>query len=269
MPTGGNAPEDPYHLREVTDIIGAWGFSFPQERIRENAAIVAGQATAVIVVSGQSVSANYAANLYTPTHTSVHNFNIYDGGVYQAKDPLLGCTGTSGNWLGYLGDKLIVAGTFERVILVPISVGGTECARWAAGGDCNHRIVVVCKRLAAAGITPSAWLWSQGEVDVFLETTTASYQASLQSVIDTIRAQGVDCPVFVNQETWRIGVTSDAIRAAQAAVVDHANGIWLGADFDTLDATYRQSDNIHFNDTGCDAAATLVQTAFAAYGAPF
>ena len=55
--------------------------------------------TAVLITLGQSNAANYALKRYTPKH-EVLNFDLYDGHCYKAQDPLLGASGTLGNFAG-------------------------------------------------------------------------------------------------------------------------------------------------------------------------
>ena len=64
-------------------------------------------------------------------------------------------------------------------------------------------------------------------------------------------------------------MTTGAIQAAQAGIVNHAAVIWAGPNADSLTGSNRQTDNTHFTDSGADAYAGLWQTALVAYGAPF
>jgi hypothetical protein len=228
---------------------------------------------AVIVVFGQSLATNSVNDTYTPSNAGVYNFNIYDGVTYQATYPMLGCSVVSpsinGNLLLRLGDKWISAGTFDRVYLVSASVGGSNVADWEAGGVLNHRIAVTFKRLAAAGLPTTAVLWAQGESETQLGVAQAAYASSLASVISTIRTY-YSGPIFVNHESWSVGLTSANVTAAQDAAVDHAANVWAGANWDNITAAGRQQpDNTHFNATGADAAASALVAAFGNYGAPF
>jgi hypothetical protein len=90
----------------------------------------------------------------------------------------------------------------------------------------------------------------------------------LNAIIAKAQAAGFNGRVFVAQETWNAGVTNANVRAAQAAVVNNTT-VFSGGDLDTLNATNRLADNIHFNDTGAGAAATLVYNAMHASGSPF
>src|SRR6266567_4770217 len=80
--------------------------------------------TLIPVIIGQSNSTNAADQNYTVTNSEIYNFNIYDGGLYSTKDPLLGC-GCDGahTYATKLADLLRGAGMFDRVILVPIAIG--------------------------------------------------------------------------------------------------------------------------------------------------
>ncbi len=74
---------------------------------------------------------------------------------------------------------------------------------------------------------------------------------------------------FVSVETWNAGAVWAPVQAAQAAVVNNGAGIYAGANADSLDATNRVSDNIHFNNTGQANLATLIYNAMHASGAPY
>src|SRR5215831_5219785 len=122
--TEGSAP-DPYVVAEIDPL--RIGFNAIDGRIEVDPRLVSTQKTAVIISAGESTIANYDAPnaLFTPGNATVHNLDIYSGGIYQATDPLLSNQNGKGCLMGRLGDKLINVGTFARVILVPLAVGGT------------------------------------------------------------------------------------------------------------------------------------------------
>lgn len=226
-------------------------------------AIDPGEVTAGVIIVGQSNAANFLPR-YTAASPKVQNVNIYDGLIYNGADPVLGASGTAGCFAFPLGDELITAGTVDRVILSSIAVGGTTVAQWGHAGVFNHRIMVAIKRFRQAGIPLSAMVWCQGESDH--GTAQADYEAKLREVIETSRGLQFTGPWFIPQCTYVEGVTDAAVRAAQAAVVDPAQNIYSGGDFDALTgATYRQADNVHFNEAGADEIAVLLTNAFASY----
>lgn len=221
---------------------------------------IPGQTLETWIVIGQSNTTNVTPTLYVPTNRlGVQNFNIRDGGCYRAMpggaiDPMLGCTGfapnlpnpwPNGNWIGILADLRINAGKAAREIMVPIGVGGSYIHDWQPGGSNNIRLAVTARRLAVAGLAPTGVLIGQGESDLF--TLGPIYQASLQATIASIQSYWPGISIYVAQETYINGMTSAAVEVAQAAVVNPANHIFAGPNLDLLGASYRQSDNTHFN----------------------
>lgn len=214
--------------------------------------------TAVIVVVGQSNAANHGAGRYVAKHR-VDNFNIYDGRCYRAEDPLLGSSGDGGNFATRLGDKLIDAGLFDRVILAPIAMGGTTVEQWADQGMFNRRIPVLVRRLYDAGLSADLILWQQGEGNPGIgDVQGRQYRKNLLEVIGTFRKCGADAPFFVSLTTLCGGphANADNIRAGQKGVVNPAAGIFQGPDTDTIGVEHRW-DACHFNEVGLDLAASL------------
>lgn len=267
---------DPYRIYvEYTEIPDATvngrlavnlGWNYTDDRTKVSKVI--GTGTGVIITAGQSLSSNSVNAQYTPVHT-VDNYNFMDGSIYTAKDPLLGSdigyAWPTGCYATRLGDKMIAAGKFTRVVLVSIALGGTTVGQWAAGGGFNHRIAVCAARLAADGITPTYVLWHQGESDTQLGTSQSTYATRMQSVIDQFRAHGISCPIFVAQASWLAGATNSGIIAAQASVVNIPAGVYPGPNTDTLNATYRQADNTHMTATGADTMADMFVSAIGTY----
>lgn len=238
------------------------------------------QKTLVLIGAGQSNYVSLNPSLYTPTSSSViDNFNIYDGGSYSIGGPLLGtqynATMGPGNILARIAQNAVTGG-FDRVVVVPIAIGGSTAAEWA-NGSMADRIGVAMRRLASRGYVPGATgltfalSWGQGETDNTDGTSQASYAASMATVIANAQAAGFtgsSCRIFINKQTWISGTVSAAVQAAQDAL-PNGTTIFAGGNLDTLDATNRQIDNTHLNDTGAAAAATLVWNAMHASGAPY
>lgn len=240
----------------------------------------------IIILAGQSQCTSITPTPYTPTSsTVVDNLSIIDGGSYSINGPLLGAQsapltggiGGPGNVGARLAQPFITNNIVDHVIVVSTCIGSTLAADWATGSE-RDRIVVALRRLASRGITPTtpgvtfvAISWWQGEQDAVAGTSAASYQASIATILANAQAAGFSCATcrfFVNVETWDVGAVSATIQGAQAAVVNNTT-IFAGGKLDTLNASNRQGDNIHFNDTGAAAAASLVYNAMHASGAPF
>ena len=238
------------------------------------------QKTLILFVAGQSNWTNITPTLYTPTNsTVVSQMNIYDGAFYPIADNLLGSSyyqGTfgPGNISARVADLLVTNGAFNSVIVVNFAVGSTPIASWDSTGLLYNRGNVAMKRLAARGITPGTtgvtfgYLWGQGESDKTAGTSQSAYATSLGQVMSKMTASGFTGRFFICKETWISGAVSAAVQAAQVAAVDSVT-VFSGGDLDSLNATNRQADNTHFNDTGASAAATIVYNAMHASGSPY
>src|SRR5258708_4986198 len=191
-----------------------------------------------ILIAGQSNTANSFPTPYTPTNTTVYQLNLYDGAIYKAVDPLLGCSTftIAGNFAGRLADKLINSGTASSVLLVPVSIDGTSISQWIGTG-LQNRITAALARLTTRGLTPAGIIWGQGESDH--GTSQVNYQNAFSSLVATSRTNGYNNPWFIAKQTWIGGVVDATVQAAQLAVVDHSLGIWAGPDAYRLDATNR------------------------------
>jgi Carbohydrate esterase, sialic acid-specific acetylesterase len=168
---------------------------------------------------------------------------------------------------------LIDNAKFDRVIVVPIAVGSTSVADWADGNYAG-RFPVAMRRLAASGITPAtpgvsfAAVWGQGESDTEVGTSQASYKAGLDKVIETIFASGFSGRLFVNVETYRQGVISPEVQAAQRSVVNGTT-IFQGANWDVFGSEDRKPDDAHSDDSSAPKFASTLYDAMHASGAPF
>lgn len=251
---------DPFFLPETNDPFNAWArVSYRAPVVPQ--AIQAGENTAVWVSLGQSTTANHDQVPYNVTNPKSHNFNPYDGAIYPAVTPLLGCSGLSGNWNPRCSDKMLAAGMFQRVIMVPPAVGGTVVSPWQpTGGLLWPRIVNTRARMVDRGLTPTFITYMQGESDTTAGTSQASYSASLADLISGLQALWPGVPIFISQTSYDGSITSSAVIAAQAAAVNNAAGVYAGPNTDSLiDPSYRFG--AHWSDLGSDAVASLWKTA--------
>jgi hypothetical protein len=211
--------------------------------------------TAVLLAFGQSNAANEGEAPYQPGE-GVYNFNLFDGRCYVARDPLLGATGTGGSPWSRLGDKLIAAGMFERVLIVPIAVGASTVADWTPEGIHHARLLDAQRALAAHGLRIMHALWHQGEADA-LHTTREEYVARFRRLLDAMRAAGIDAPVYVAVASICRNRGSDAIRAAQREIAATLENVRPGPNTDALDRFVWRFDLCHFSTEGLDRHAEL------------
>jgi hypothetical protein len=214
--------------------------------------------TAIIVVHGQSNAANFGTHLYSATR-AVDNFDPSTGKCFAAVDPLLGADGIGGNFATRLGDLLIEAGRYKRVVIAPIAVAGASIA--VLNSTSVDRIENLILKLKGAGLTPTHFLFEQGETDAQLTTTPEQYLTQLQQLVRRFRAAGFSAPFYVSQTTkcdYIAPKNNAAIRAAQAQALDPALDIRRGPDTDTIDHEGRNPvDGCHMSEIGTLANAAL------------
>jgi hypothetical protein len=234
----------------------------------------------VVLVAGQSLRSSQLPTDFALTNSTViDNFSVYDGAMYAYKHPVIGSTyvgnangGGPGFLWGKVADLFITNGIFDRVIIVPLAIGGSDIQPWASGYLAT-KIPVALARLAARGIVPRtnvtfAIEWGQGESDNQGATTTANYLSMLNTVIANAFSAGFSGRFFVAKESWIQGVAATRITDAQTSAVNGTT-VFASGNLDSLDGTYRDVQNTHFNDAGGTAAATLIYNAMHASGAPY
>lgn len=232
-----------------------------------------GERTCVILAYGQSNITNYCDGNYTVTNTKSHMLDPITGAMFQTKEPMVGCNGglygfpgaITGNCLSRLGDLLIASGRYDRVILCNVGAGGTSSSQWAAGGDCNPRLVTAIRRLKSLGLTVNFVLRHQGESDTTQNIPYSTVISNIRSEVSTIRAEGVNASVIVCGVGYAGPTTYNTasyfnVRAAQLAACSAELGIYYGPDTDNFREGYRQSDNLHWNAAGATAVCGAISS---------
>jgi hypothetical protein len=206
--------------------------------------------TAVLLIAGQSNAANSAAQRHETRHPD-RVLNFMSGRCYVAGSPLLGATGFAGEPWTLMADQLIDAQAFERVILAPIAVGGSNIAQWAKGGALNNSMIPLVQDLVTHYRVTHV-LWHQGESDFTLKTDAISYKRQFQSFAETLRANAVEAPVFVSTATRCLPGWSEpnAIQTAQKALASGQSGFKAGVDTDRLLMPQDRYDDCHMADSG-------------------
>lgn len=246
------------------DKVGTPGTSFgprPQRQAMDCNAVLTGSKTAVLVTFGQSLSSN-TAEVRMTARRDVVNLDPFDMTCYKAVDPLLGASNEGGSHWIPMAEKLIEQKLFDRVVIVPIGVGGTYINSWAPGGYLHRRMTLALSRLIKAGIHPTAFLWQHGEAEAALVGYPGEIWAnSLADIVRSLRALGSNAPVYVAQSTicGPTVVNNPAIEQAQRDVVHMLPGLHPGPDTDTITVDQRY-DKCHYSADGQIKAAELWAT---------
>jgi len=241
------APVSPENYRKdelgrIVEVVGRKATACPKQTDR----------TAVLLIAGQSNSANHGGMRFTSKHPG-KTVNYFAGECYPDASPLLGATGMRGESWTPLADRLIESGLYDRVVIVTTGIGATAIARWQAGGDLNDMLLDVVKDLSGR-YHVTHFLWHQGERDLNLKTSGADYAASFTSLVATLRGAKVDAPIFISVASrcgqpgnWK---DEDAITTAQRGLVDPAKGVFLGPETNLLVPPEDRYDRCHFDGPG-------------------
>ena len=221
--------------------------------------------TAVLLVMGQSNSANHAQKKFTTQYPG-KVVNYFNGRCFAAASPLLGASGEGGEFITPLADQLIENGSYRQVIIIASGIGNTGVFRWQRDGDLNDMLLQVIRPLQNDYAITHV-IWHQGEFDYVYRTSAKNYQQSFHSLVQTLRENAVDAPILISiasqcgpNADWReVNPTTEG----QRQLIDHQN-IFLGVDTDTLlSSADRQTDGCHWAESGqlkvADALATAIK----------
>lgn len=238
-------------------------------------ALTPGEKTLIKLVVGDSISANTGQSAYTNGHTTKNDMlNLYTGTNYRFQDPMLSSSTGPGSYHGRTADKLITNGKFSRVITINAAIAGNCSTDYAASGSFNHRARIGCLYARQLGWPVSgsgdsgnwrfAILYALGTNDNGVGTSAANFTIAANSFINSMRGYGCNGDIFITKMTLLAGSVNAALQAAQAALVDNPNGIYLGPDADSLTGANR-FDGTHFGDVGGDAFGTLESNIYIAH----
>jgi hypothetical protein len=214
--------------------------------------------TAVLLLIGQSNAGNHAGQRFRSEHGETV-INFFGGQCYVAASPLLGSDGTSGEYWTQLGNLLLDRGSFDRVVLAPAAITGSEVSRWALGGDLNGAMIDTVSQLHRRDYRVTHVLWVQGEIDYVKGTNEKDYRDRFMSLVSSLRSHGVAAPVYVAIATKCLGKSNGGTRfhssdnpvaRAQLALPDPGANLRSGVNSDALLDDWDRYDDCHFSSWG-------------------
>jgi hypothetical protein len=218
----------------------------------------------VALIFGQSNTGNHVETMYEPEE-EVYNF--FRGRCFHAVDPLLGPTGNNGSIWSRLGDRVVSQGLYERVVLAPIGVGSTTIDRWAPDGYLHTRITGTIRQLREQGLTVTHLLWDLGPSEKRTsgdDTNRLAYKRHFMAMLESIREQSVDAPIFVTTATYDGSSFNRDIQQAQKELADPARNIFPGPNTDLLHEKRFRWEVVHFSHLGIERCVDAWMKALAA-----
>jgi hypothetical protein len=214
--------------------------------------------TAVFLIVGQSNAGNHGGQ-HTMSEYGPRIVNFFDGHCYLASSPLLGSTGTWGEYWTEVANQLVHSGRFEKIVLVPAAVSGSSIARWSASGDLNLMLRHTMDRVAATRFEITHVLWHQGETDAAIGMREEDYRSHFLSFIGSLRGMGVMAPVYVSVATKCLVAApyseNSPIARAQATLASIEFGVRTGINSDQLLGEVDRYDGCHLSGLGTSKMA--------------
>lgn len=240
------------------------GYSDTSNKIEVDCNKIDRKKTMVILALGQGNAANGGEVKYTPKHNV---YNVFGGKCYKADDPLLGATDNKGSVWGRLGDKIIESGMYENVIIKSIGVGGSPIICWTVNGtgigyqnrlygNYHARILEANEELKSLGLPITHILWHQGESDMKNGTTTVQYKERFLDMLNSMRKNGIQAPIYVALASRYGRQTSQAVITAQKELSEEYADIFEGPNTDMIDRLEeRTEDGQRFSELGLEKHA--------------
>jgi Carbohydrate esterase, sialic acid-specific acetylesterase len=240
-------------------------------------------------IFGQSIAGNYSEGRYT----AGPNAYAYagDGLCYPLGDPVIGGEGEDAGPWTRLADLMmnqigLDGSRINRIVVIERAIAGSSITDWIPGGTYNGYLVAQIKDATANGLTPTRFIFSQGEANTGGDMTTKQWANYFNVILTSLRSTGAAAPVYVSQETICNLRTSDnpspgevvartpdyyvtlelgriAIRAGQTAVVN-GTSVRAGPNLDQISAQMR-ADGCHMGYAGLVTEASLWMNALTAH----
>lgn len=116
-----------------------------------------------VLVVGQSISANCNEHVFEES-TGVYQVDL-NGDLKPAKDPFEWADCDKGAMWLPLGTKIVTSGFANRVIFMPIGVGGTSVSDWQPGGRAFGKLKSALSLANQKSIKFDYAFWHQGSSD--------------------------------------------------------------------------------------------------------
>ena len=250
------------------------GYSDTSHKIEVDCSSIERDKTMVILAYGQGNAANGGEGKYTPKHNV---YNVFLGKCYKADDPLLGATDDKGSVWGRFADKVIESGMYENVIIKSIGVGGSPIICWTVNGtgigyegrqygNYHSRILESYEELKSLGFSTTHILWHQGESDMKNGTTTAEYKERFLDMLNSMRKNGINAPIYVALASRYGRQTSKEVIDAQKQLTEEYDDIFEGPNTDIIDRLEeRTEDGQRFTEIGLEKHANAWIEALKSY----
>lgn len=220
-----------------------------------------------IALFGQSNSANRIKRpkgLESVDDGKTFMWNWATQKCYPYAEPVVGTDGDdSGNIITSMIKEFRKLDKKSNLIIIAFGSGGTSVFSWSHAFE-SIRLIEVLKRLKSNHITPSLFLWHQGESDVVPETYVQEkakayglafgtkrywYEMALDVIVNNIRDSFPSAIVGIAVASICNNNGSEEIRDAQKAIANKYPWTEISSNTDIYGEEYRL-EGCHFNEKG-------------------
>jgi hypothetical protein len=192
--------------------------------------------------------------------------NFFDGKCYEASSPMLGATNFRGEFLSLLGQKLVDASVYDKVLVIAGGVGGSSTSQWVKGAELNDNLLSAVEPVSKT-YRVTAVVWHQGEADLASRMLKDVYKLNFLSLKETLRSAGIEAPIFISAASvcdpnWE---SPNQITEAQLELAAEHEDVVLAADTDNLVPPELRFDGCHFGSEGQELVAHEYALAIAGY----
>lgn len=199
-----------------------------------------------VLVIGQSISSN--CNEYSfSAEANVLQYNL-DGKIIQAQDPFVWADCRGGSIWIPLGKLLIADKMADRVIFMPIGVGGTKVSDWLEGGRAYPKLEKALSIIRENKLKFDFVLWYQGSSDI--GSNPNDYKQNFYKLYRTVRSSVQSAtPWLVAMHSRCFGGYDKGIENAQAEIGKGLPFFFQGPNGNSLGDEYR-FDQCHLTRDG-------------------
>jgi len=207
-----------------------------------------------LLVLGQSNGANHGP---TPKPVAFGSMTGPDRELIPLADPVFGGSGDGGSVWTRIADVLDKQRFDGGLTITLRSVGGTSVADWSSGGAQYDGLKAEIAELARIKPPITHVIWHQGERDTLLGTSRKDYIERFNALHQLVHAHMPNVTWIICRASYRFGVTSADVIAAQNAIIANNADCHPGPNTDALGTAFRYDDT-HLNDIGQSEFAQML-----------
>jgi hypothetical protein len=206
----------------------------------------------VIIGFGQSNSANHTGHRFNSEDNSIINF--FDGKCYQAKDPMIGATGSQGSiWIPLA--KKIKKKNGKKIVIASFGVGGTSIQQWLEDQELTDFYNFNLFMLKKTYSNPDMAFWIQGENEI--NTDPDDLRNYYNKFFSQFLSKFPKTNLYVTGTSYCNGKKNKNVIKIQKETAKKTGAIYVG-ETDSLVGSKFRYDDCHYSEKGVDELTNML-----------